>query len=88
MEERRELERKIEQASRIASRIDDPTTYQRLRNFIEELRQRLRQRPCGFGLHGLDGCKFHALVIQHHGTAIPEVEIVSSHALFPRLALP
>jgi cell division septum initiation protein DivIVA len=44
MEERRELERKIEQASRIASSIDDPTTYQRLRNFIEELRQRLRQR--------------------------------------------
>jgi len=44
MEERRELERKLEQASRIASRIDDPTTYQRLRNFIEELRQRLRQR--------------------------------------------
>jgi hypothetical protein len=32
MEERRELERKIEQASRIASRINDPTTYQRLRN--------------------------------------------------------
>ena len=44
MEERRELERKIEQASRIASRINDPTTYQRLKNFIEELRQRLRQR--------------------------------------------
>ena len=44
MEERRELERKIEQASRIASRINDPTTYQRLRNFIEELKQRLRQR--------------------------------------------
>jgi hypothetical protein len=44
MEERRELERKIEQASRIASRINDPTTYQRLWNFVEELRQRLRQR--------------------------------------------
>ena len=44
MEERRELERKIEQANRIASRINDPTTYQRLRNFVEELRQRLRQR--------------------------------------------
>jgi hypothetical protein len=44
MEERRELERKIEQASRIASKVDDPTTYQRLRNFIDELRQRLRQR--------------------------------------------
>ena len=47
MEERRELERKIEQANRIASRINDPTTYQRLRNFVEELRQRLRQRLAG-----------------------------------------
>jgi Protein of unknown function (DUF2934) len=43
-EERRELERKIEQANRIASRINDPTTYQRLRNFVEELRHKLLQR--------------------------------------------
>ena len=40
----RELERKIEQAARIASRINDQTTVERLRSWIEELRQRLRQR--------------------------------------------
>ena len=40
----RELERKIEQASRIASRVTDQTTVERLRAWIEELRHRLRQR--------------------------------------------
>jgi hypothetical protein len=39
-----ELERKIAQASRISSRIADPTTYERLKAWVEELRQRLRQR--------------------------------------------
>ena len=36
------LERKIEQASRIASSITDQTTYERLKAFIEDLRQKLR----------------------------------------------
>ena len=44
IEDPRELERKIDQATRIASRINDPTTVERLRAWIEELRQRLRQR--------------------------------------------
>ena len=39
-----ELNRKIEQASRIASRVTDQTTGQRLQAFIEELRNRLRRR--------------------------------------------
>jgi hypothetical protein len=39
-----ELERKIAQASRISSRITDQTTYERLRAWVEELRQRLGQR--------------------------------------------
>jgi hypothetical protein len=39
-----ELERKIEQAARIASRVTDQTTVERLRAWIEELRQRRRQR--------------------------------------------
>jgi hypothetical protein len=43
-DEPRELERKIEQAARIASRINDPTTVERLRAWIEDLKQRLRQR--------------------------------------------
>jgi hypothetical protein len=39
-----ELKLKIDQATRIASRINDQTTVERLRAWIEELRQRLRQR--------------------------------------------
>jgi hypothetical protein len=39
-----ELERKIAQASRIAQQVPDPTTYERLKAWVEELRQRLRQR--------------------------------------------
>jgi hypothetical protein len=40
----RELERKIEQARRIASTITDQTTLERLRAWVEELKQSLRQR--------------------------------------------
>ena len=43
-EEPRELERQIEQAARIASRVGDPTTVERLRAWIEDLKQKLRQR--------------------------------------------
>jgi hypothetical protein len=39
-----ELERKIDQAMRIASRVNDQTTVERLRAWIEDLKQRLRQR--------------------------------------------
>ena len=37
-----DLERKIEQASRIASRVNDPTTYQRLTAWVDELKQKMR----------------------------------------------
>jgi hypothetical protein len=40
----RDLERKIEQATRIASRVTDQTTVERLRAWIEDLKQKLRQR--------------------------------------------
>jgi hypothetical protein len=40
----RDLERKIEQASRIASRVTDPTFYQRLTVWVDELNQRLQKR--------------------------------------------
>jgi hypothetical protein len=43
-EDPRDLERKIEQASRIASRVNDPTTYQRLTAWVDELKQKLRSR--------------------------------------------
>jgi hypothetical protein len=39
----RELERKINQASRIASTITDQTTLERLAAWVEELKQKLRQ---------------------------------------------
>jgi hypothetical protein len=39
----RDLERKIEQTSRIASRINDQTTYQRLMEFADGLSQKLQQ---------------------------------------------
>jgi len=40
----RELELKIEQATRIASRLNDQTTVERLWAWAEELKQKLRQR--------------------------------------------
>jgi len=43
-DEARELERKIEQAARIAAHVNDPTTVELLRAWIEELKQKLRQR--------------------------------------------
>jgi hypothetical protein len=44
IEDPRDLERKIEQASRIASRMTDLTTYQRLTAWVDELRQKLQNR--------------------------------------------
>jgi hypothetical protein len=43
-EDPRDLERKIEQASRIASSVTDQMTVERLRAWVEDLRQKLRQR--------------------------------------------
>ena len=39
-----DLERKIEQATRIASHINDQTTVERLKAWIQDLRQRRQQR--------------------------------------------
>ena len=39
-----ELERKIELASRISASINDQTTIERLRRWVEDLKQRLRER--------------------------------------------
>jgi len=39
-----ELERKIEHATRIASAVSDQTTIERLRDWVAEMRQTLRQR--------------------------------------------
>jgi hypothetical protein len=42
----RDWERKIEQASRIASRMTDQTTYQRLTAWIDELETKAAKAPC------------------------------------------
>jgi Protein of unknown function (DUF2934) len=39
-----ELERKLEQATRLISAASDQTTYQRIKEFVEELRQKLQRR--------------------------------------------
>ena len=39
-----ELERKIDQATRIASRVNDQTTVERLWAWIEDMKQKLRRR--------------------------------------------
>lgn len=40
---REELERKLEQARRLEATVSDQTTLQRLREFAEELKQKLQQ---------------------------------------------
>ena len=44
IEDPQELEREIERANRLASVVGDPTTYQRLKQFVEELKQNLQGR--------------------------------------------
>lgn len=39
----RELERQIEQANRLASRVSDRPTVERLLTFVEDIKERLRQ---------------------------------------------
>ena len=43
-EDPREIARKLEQATRMVSGVSDPTTYERLKAWIGELREGLRQR--------------------------------------------
>jgi len=64
-EDPRELERKIEQASRIASRINDQTTYERLTAWIEELKQKLRKRRAARRIKDEIRVRAHELWEQH-----------------------
>ena len=43
MDEREKIERQLELATRVAETIKDESTIQRLRNFADELRQKLRR---------------------------------------------
>jgi hypothetical protein len=42
--DREELERQLEQAQRLAAVVSDQTTLQRIREFVDELKQRLQRR--------------------------------------------
>ncbi|MGE9009549.1 DUF2934 domain-containing protein [Leptospira interrogans] len=64
-EDPRELERKIDQASRIVSRVTDQTTYQRLTAWVEELRQKLRQRLAARRINEEIKARAHDLWVQH-----------------------
>jgi Protein of unknown function (DUF2934) len=44
IEDPHQLEREIERANRLAAGVTEQTTYQRLKQFVEELRQRLQDR--------------------------------------------
>jgi hypothetical protein len=64
-EDPRDLERKIEQASRIASRVNDPTTYQRLTAWVEELKQKLQKRRAAMRSKKEIRTRAHELWEQH-----------------------
>jgi len=64
-----DLERKIDQASRIASRVNDPTTYQRLTAWIDELRQKLRDRLAARRSREKIRMRAHELW-EHHGRPV------------------
>ena len=51
-----ELEREIERAKRLAAGVTDQTTYQRLKAFVEELRQRLQSAWLRGGLRKRSEC--------------------------------
>ena len=71
-EDPRELERKIQQAARIASHVNDPTTVERLRAWIEDLKQ-VAGLPSGY-LSVDPACRWGA--IADDSVAGPSMQIV------------
>jgi hypothetical protein len=65
LEDPRDLERKIEQASRIASRVTDQTAYQRVTAWVEELRQRLQKHLAARRSNEAIRTRAHELWEQH-----------------------
>jgi hypothetical protein len=60
-----DLERKIEQASRIAKSVTDQTTSQRLISWVDELKQRLQRRFASGPSHEEIGHRAHELWVKH-----------------------
>lgn len=73
-EDPRELELKIEQAERIAARIGDPTTYERLKAWADELRGRLRRRQDARRTKQAIGSRAHEIWEQHGRPAGRDLE--------------
>jgi hypothetical protein len=65
LEDPRDLECKIEQASRIASRVTDPSFYERLTAWIDELKQRLQKRLAAKRSREKTRIRAHELWEQH-----------------------
>jgi hypothetical protein len=61
----RKIESKIEQTSRIASRVSDPTTYQRLTAWVEELKHKLQKRRAALRSKEEIRTRAHELWEQH-----------------------
>ena len=70
----RELELKIEQAERNAARIGDPTTYERLKAWADELRGRLRRRLDARRTKQAIGARAHEIWEQHGRPAGRDLE--------------
>ena len=73
-EDPRELELQIEQAERIAARTGDPTTYERLKAWADELRGRLRRRLDARRTKQAIGARAHEIWEQHGRPAGRDLE--------------
>ncbi|RZN16386.1 DUF2934 domain-containing protein [Bradyrhizobium sp. Leo121] len=63
--DRRELERQLAQAKRLASEITDQTTYQRLKAFVEDLGESLQRRLAARRSKQATRARAHELWEQH-----------------------
>ncbi len=72
--DRQELERQLEQAKRLASEITDQTTYQRLKAFVEDLRESLQRRLAARRSKQAIRARAHELWEQHGRPAGRDLE--------------
>jgi hypothetical protein len=64
-EDPHKLELEIERANRLAAGVTDQTTYERLKGFVEELRQRLKRRLTARRTREEIRVRAHELWVQH-----------------------
>ena len=73
-EDPRDLQRKIEQASRIASSVTDQTTYERLTAWVGDLKQKLQKRLAARRSKEAIRTRAHELWVQHGRPSGRDVE--------------